>query len=193
MSLVNTDNNWLAPDVDLRMMPIVSEVEYRGWSSPTWSGGGILPILATTSLSRTRKRYLANFRNIATLHGMLRPFPPLQTRMCCSSSDVMEACASLTRAERACLRGLMVPTEQTAVNDCQHKWAGGFNFQVQHLANIYWACVYVWSVLNSWRRLRGRMTFSIKLCVMRSGEVVMLLQSETFFLIMSAGWAVRGN
>ena len=122
-------------------MPIVSEVEYRGWPSPTWSGGGILPILATTSLSRTRKRYLANFRNIATLQVVLRSFPPLLTRMCCSSSDVMEACASLTRAERACLRGLMVPTEQTAVKDCQHKWAEVFNFQVQHLANIYWACV----------------------------------------------------
>ena len=56
--------------------------------------------------------------------------------------------------------------------------------------------VYVWSVLNSWRRLRGWMTFSIKLCVMRSGDVMMLLQSETFFLIMSSGerWEVtRGE
>ena len=25
----------LAPDVDLRMMPIVSEVEYRGWAAPS--------------------------------------------------------------------------------------------------------------------------------------------------------------
>ena len=91
----------LAPDVDLRMMPIVSEVEYRGWPSPTWSGGGILPILATTSLSRTRKRYLANFRNNdRDFTGYVAFIPPaLITRMCCSSSDVMEACASLTRAE----------------------------------------------------------------------------------------------
>ena len=32
--------------------------------------------------------------------------------------------------------------------------------------------VYVWSVLNSWRRPRGRMTFSMTLCVMRGDDVV---------------------
>ena len=91
----------------------------------------------------------------------------------------------------------MVPTEQTAVKDCQHKWAGVFNFQVQHLANIYWASVSCmfdqrW-ILDAVSATEWHSAWSY---VSWDADVMMLLQSETFFLIMSSSelWEVtRGE
>ena len=54
---VTSDNNWLLMLIWgwCQLFPRLSTE--AGLLPPTWSGGGILPILATTSLSRTRKRW----------------------------------------------------------------------------------------------------------------------------------------
>ena len=161
--------------------------------SPTWSGGGILPILATTSLSGTRKRYLANFENMDwRLWRVCCVLPSLNTDVLPERCD---GSLCFSDQSRACLRERMVPTEQTAVKDCQHKWAGVFNFQVQHLANIYWASVSCmfdqrW-ILDAVSATEWHSAWSY---VSWDADVMMLLQSETFFLIMSSSelWE-RGN
>ena len=60
---VTSDNNWLLMLI-WGWCQLFPRLSTEAGPSPTWSGGGILPILATTSLSGTRKRYLANFENM---------------------------------------------------------------------------------------------------------------------------------